>query len=166
MNAEKMYISPSPFCMLATVVGEPPVIKNCSKDDMCATVGKSILISCTAQGNPPPSFTWRHHGSLISSDGEGDVCGLCVCGCGCGLGGHSPLCSGHVTCSVPPADPHYHFPSAGFLQIPVARESDSGYYTCTAMNACGSVSRCFHVEVNYPERESFLQHAKMAFYMP
>ena len=70
--------------MIASVVGEPPVIKNCSNDDMYATVGKSILISCTAQGNPPPSFTWRHHGSLISSDGEGVVMhSVCRCGCGC-----------------------------------------------------------------------------------
>ena len=63
------------------------MIKNCSSDDLYATVGKSILISCTAQGDPPPSFTWRHHGSLISSDGEGRcayMCvGMCVCTCAC-----------------------------------------------------------------------------------
>ena len=33
------------------------------------------------------------------------------------------------------------------------------------MNAFGSITRCFHVEVKYVERESFQQRAKMAFHM-
>ena len=97
-----------------------PVIDTPSSSTVTVTVGSSLTLSCTSQGSPPDTFTWRKdNGSVLQSTGITAV-------------------DYNSTSAVFRAD----------YSIDSVTTSDNGTYTCTVTNPIGSDSTTIAVVVS------------------
>ena len=106
---------------LSSLYTAAPVIDTPSSSTVTVTIGSSLTLSCTSQGSPPDTFTWR-------KDDDQTVL---------------------ESTSITAVD--YTSTSAVFranYSIDSVTTSDSGTYTCTVTNPIGSDSATITVDVS------------------
>ena len=120
-RSESLYLYIPSLNHLSSLYTAAPVIDTPSSSTVTATIGSSLTLSCTSQGSPPDTFTWR-------KDNDPTV-----------------LQSTNITAV------DYTSTSAMFhanYSIDSVTTSDSGIYTCTVINPIGSDSTTITVRVS------------------
>ena len=107
-----IYISHHLANHLSSLYTAAPVIDTPSSSSVTVTVGSSLTLSCTSQGSPPDTFTWRKdNGPVLQST--------------------SITAVDHTSTSAV---------FRANYSIDSVTTSDSGTYTCTVTNPIGSHS--------------------------
>ncbi|XP_049765530.1 Down syndrome cell adhesion molecule-like protein Dscam2 [Schistocerca cancellata] len=72
LTGERRRSSPAQLLTVTEATGGmPPRLTQRSSTSLTAEQGRDVTLSCTAQGNPPPTFTWwRESGTPVGSSGR------------------------------------------------------------------------------------------------
>ncbi|OWK57262.1 Hemicentin-1 [Lonchura striata] len=103
----------------------PPSVVGTNPENLTVVVNNFISLTCDVTGFPPPELSWLKNGKPISSNSNTFIV----------PGEESQL--SQLLCTLQAQLPFLLAPGARTLQIPRAKLSDGGEYTCTARNQAG-----------------------------